>query len=266
MHDEVRMSRQRTPALCDAAPLRVLIRMPRRHPPAARPPLRAWTLSAVCLALAACGPRGSGVPRPVREPAGANVERAYYDVTGGSMGELLASLKEQGRAATQSDSNFARTTWTVTWTGQWAPAPGDTLCAVVSSSVRLESRMALPRWRPAPGAPSGLATDWAGFVRKLAGHENGHLVTAVAAAREVDAQLEHLRGGCATMEAAARAAIDRVVAHFRLADEDYDRRTAYGALQGAVWPPRTSPRLRIPGPQDAIRAPPSHATRDGGRP
>ena len=228
--------------------------------------MRVWIASTVCLALAACGPRGPNAPRLVREPAGANVERVYYDVLGGSVGELLASLKEQGRTATQSDSNFARTTWTVTWTGEWAPAPGDTLCAVTSSSVGLESRMALPRWRPSPGAPSGLASDWAGFVRRLVGHENGHLATAVAAAREVDARLEHLRGPCATMEASARAAIDSVVATFRVADEDYDRRTAYGALQGAVWPPRTSPRLRIPGPHDAIRAPPSHATRDQARP
>src|SRR6185436_20283772 len=104
-------------------------------------------------------------------------------------------------------------------------------------------------------------TDWARFVRSLTGHENGHLVTAVAAARGVDERLRQLRGGCGAMEAAARATIDSVVASFRVADADYDRRTGYGARQGAVWPPRTSPRLRIPGPQDAVRAPPSHATR-----
>jgi predicted secreted Zn-dependent protease len=227
--------------------------------------MRVLIASTVCIALAACGLRGSAAPRAVREPAGANVEREYYDVIGASVGELLASLKETAGAATQTDSNFARTTWTVTWTGQWAPPQGDTLCAVTSSSVQLESRMALPRWRPAPGASAGLAADWAGFVRKLAGHENGHLVTAVAAAREVDEQLKRLRGDCGTMESAARATIDSVVASFRVADEDYDRRTAYGALQGAVWPLRTSPRLRIPGPQDAIRAPPN-TTRDPARP
>jgi predicted secreted Zn-dependent protease len=227
--------------------------------------MRVWIASIVCipLALAACAPRG---PRPVREPAGANVRREYYEVMGGSVGELLASLKERGRTATQTDSNFARTTWTVTWTGEWAPASGDTLCAVTSSSARLESRMALPRWRPAPGAPSGLASDWASFVRKLTGHENGHLATAVAAARQVHEQLRYLRGDCRMMEAAARAKIDSVVASFRAVDEDYDRRTAYGAQQGAVWPPRTSPRLRIPGPQDAVRAPPVPAARDQSRP
>lgn len=228
--------------------------------------MRVLLASILCLAAVACGPRGPGAPRPVREPAGANVQREYYDVMGGSVGEVLASLKEQGRAATQTDSNFARTTWTVTWTGEWAPASGDTLCAVTASSVRLESRMALPRWRPAPGAPSGLATDWAGFVRKLAGHENGHLATAVAAARQVDEQLRHLRDGCGTMEAAARAKIDSVVASFRLVDEDYDRRTGFGARQGAVWPPSTSPRLRIPGSQDAIHAPTNTASAGEGRP
>jgi len=67
--------------------------------------------SILCLAVAAaCGPRGSTVPRPVREPEGANVERAFYDVRGASVGELLAALKQAAPQATQTDSNFARTT------------------------------------------------------------------------------------------------------------------------------------------------------------
>jgi len=227
--------------------------------------MRIRLASTACLAvvLAACAPRGAAALRPVREPAGANVERAYYDVEGASEGELLASLKENAGTATQTDSNFARTTWTVTWTGEWAPVAGDTLCATTSSTVRLESRMALPRWRPAAGGSTGLATDWARFVRSLTGHENGHLANAVEAARQVDERLKLLRAGCGTMESAARATIDSVVAGFRAIDEDYDRRTANGALQGAVWPPRTSPRMRIPGPQDVIRSPPANVVNDG---
>lgn len=227
--------------------------------------MRTRNASTACLALAlaACAPRGAAALRPVREPAGANVERAYYDVEGASAGELLASLKENAGTATQTDSNFARTTWTVTWTGEWAPAPGDTLCATTSSTVRLESRMALPRWRASPGGSGSLATDWARFVRSLTGHENGHLATAVAAAREVEERLKLLRGGCGTMEAAARATIDSVVASFRAVDADYDRRTGNGALQGAVWPPRTTPRMRIPGPQEVIRSPPTNVANDG---
>jgi predicted secreted Zn-dependent protease len=225
--------------------------------------MRVLIASTLCLALAACTPRGPAAPHPVRAPEGANVEREYYDVMGATVGELLASLKEKGRTATQTDSNFARTTWTVVWTGQWAPAAGDTLCATTSSTARLESRMALPRWRPSPGASAGLAQDWSRFVRNLARHEHGHLVNAVAAARQVEEQLKRLRGDCGTMEAAARAAIDSVVASFRVLDEEYDRLTAYGARQGAVWPPRTSPRLRVPGPHDAIRAPPRPTARQG---
>lgn len=228
--------------------------------------MRLLIASALCVVLAACLPRGDPALRPVHEPAGANVERVYYDVVGASAGELLASLKERGRAATQTDSNFARTTWTVVWTGEWAPAEGDTLCATTSSVVRLESRMALPRWRPSPGASGGLAHDWSRFVRKLAGHENGHLATAVAAAKQVEERLRQLRAHCGTMEAAAHATIDSIVASFRAIDEEYDRRTSFGALQGAVWPPRTSPRLRIPGPEEAVRAPPNPATSASGRP
>ena len=203
-----------------------------------------------CLAVAACGPRGPAC-RAVRA-AGANVERVYYDVMGGSAGELLASLKEQGRTATQSDSNFARTTWTVTWTGEWAPAPGDTLCAVTSSSVGLESRMALPRWRPSPGAPSGLASDWASFVRRLVGHENGHLATAVAAARGWRAARAPARTAAGMMRR-RRAQVDRG-RELPPVRETTTVRTASCAA-GRVWPPSTSPRLLIPGCRTPSRAP-----------
>lgn len=229
--------------------------------------MRLLIASAVCLLIIACVPPRERAPHPVREPAGANVQRVYYDVVGASTGELLASLKERGRTATQTDSNFARTTWTVVWTGQWAPAEGDSLlCATTSSVARLESQMALPRWQPSPGASGGLAHDWSRFVRNLTGHENGHLVTAVAAAKQVEEQLKGLRAQCGTMEAAAHATIDSIVASFRLIDEDYDRRTSYGAAQGAVWPPRTSPRLRIPGPEEAVRVAPNPAMPDNRRP
>ncbi|HKP74902.1 MAG TPA: DUF922 domain-containing protein [Longimicrobiaceae bacterium] len=223
--------------------------------------------SFLCVAIlalaAACRPRAAELPRPVHEPAGANVERAFYDVRGGTMGELLASLKQQAPAATQTDSNFARTTWTVTWDGQWAPAAGDSLCAVTTSRVSLESRMALPRWRPSPGAPGDLSTDWSRFVRNLTGHENGHLVTAVAAAEKVEESLATLRGPCDAMHDRAQAAMDSIVASFRAVDDDYDRKTAFGALQGAVWPPRTSPRLRVPGPEDPVKLAPSEGPRPG---
>jgi len=222
--------------------------------------MRVRLASILFLALAAgCHPSAGSAPRPVSEPVGANVERAFYDVSGGSVGELLASLKQHAPAATQTDSNFARTTWSLTWDGEWAPAAGDSLCAVTTSKVRLESRMALPRWRPSAGTSGGLSTDWSKFVRNLVGHENGHLATAVDAAREVEQGLGRLRGPCGAMHARAQAAIDSIVASFRLVDQEYDRRTGFGALQGAVWPPRTSPSLRIPGPEEAVRARPNPA-------
>lgn len=228
--------------------------------------MRVRLASILCFFFAAaCGPSGPGAPRPVREPAGANVERDFYPVSGGSVGELLASLKQHAPAATQTDSNFARTTWSLTWDGEWAPATGDSVCAVTTSRVRLESRMALPRWRPEPGAPGDLATDWSKFVRSLTGHENGHLATAVSAAREVEEGLRRLRSPCDAMHQRAEAAMDSIVASFRLVDEEYDRRTGFGALQGAVWPPRTSPRFRIPGPEEAVHAPPN-GVHEGGRP
>jgi hypothetical protein len=69
------------------------------------------------------------------------------------------------------------------------------------------------------------------------------------------------------METAARAEIDSIVAAFHSVDEAYDLQTRYGALQGAVWPPRTSPNLRTPNPgEDIIRSRPPRAANVPDRP
>lgn len=203
-------------------------------------------------------------PRGIPDPPEAHAEHRYYEVSGGSAGELLVSLRQLAPAATQTDSNFARTTWTVVWHGEWSPARDGSGCEIVSSTTALESQVALPKWKPAPGATPGLAADWSEFARALASHENGHLQNAVAAAHEVDTELKLLRAAsCDVMESTARAEIDRIVATFRLLDEGYDYRTRNGAVQGAVWPPQNNPNLRAGGTQGPIREP-EHAPGSNG--
>jgi len=194
------------------------------------------------------------LPRAVHTPPEAHLEYRYYDVIGSSVGELMASLQQGGPEATSTRIYFARTSWTVEWHGDWAPDSAG--CKVIGSRTRLESQMALPRWRSA-GASADVAADWSVFVRNLSMHEHGHVENAVAASREVDSRLRNLeRPSCDTMEAAARATIDSIVAVFRAQDEAYDERTRHGEVQGAVWPPRAARNLRQPGSNDVFRDPP----------
>jgi len=208
---------------------------------------------AVCLFAAACA-TSAGRARPVRPPAEANLQHRYYRVSGASVGELMASMQSSAPEATQTGTYFARTTWTVEWHGDWTAA--DSACRVISSQTRLESQMALPRWE-ATAASADLVADWNQFVRSLALHENGHVLNAVAASREVDSRLRSLQApSCDVMEATARATIDSVIAVFRAQDEAYDARTRHGEAQGAVWPPRAARNLRQPGPGEVFRNPP----------
>ncbi|HYH82074.1 MAG TPA: DUF922 domain-containing protein [Longimicrobium sp.] len=204
---------------------------------------------AVCLFAAACA--FTQRPRPVDIPAEANLHHRYYRVAGGSVGELLASLQSAAPEATQTDTYFARTTWTVIWQGDWTAA--DSTCGVISSHTRLESQMALPRWETTGGS-ADLTSDWNNFVRSLALHESGHVLNAVAASREVDSRLRNLRApSCDVMEVTARATIDSVVAVFRAQDAAYDARTRHGEVQGAVWPPRAARNMRQPGAGEVFR-------------
>lgn len=214
-------------------------------------PMRTAFVLAGCALLAACALHR---PRPVRMPPEANLEYRYYDVLGGSAGELMAALQSAAPETTPGGTYFAKTTWTVTWHGEWtADSVG---CKVITSQTELASQMALPRWR-ATGASADLTSDWNTFLRNLSLHEHGHVENAVSATREVDSRLRNLeRPSCEGMEAAARATIDSVVAVFRGHDEAYDDRTRHGEVQGAVWPPRAARNLRQPGPTEVIRDPP----------
>ncbi len=209
---------------------------------------------AACLLAAACA-LSRGNARAVHTPPEANLQRRYYRVAGSSVGELTASLESAAPEATQTGTYFARTTWTVVWHGDWAAA--DSACRVIASQTRLESQMALPRWE-ATGASADLTADWNTFVRNLALHENGHVLNAVAASREVDSRLRSLQApSCGVMEATARTTIDSVIAVFRAQDEAYDARTRHGEAQGAVWPPRAARNLRQPGAGEIFRNPPT---------
>lgn len=190
----------------------------------------------------------------VRMPHEANLVYRYYEVSGGSVGELTAALQAASPEVTRTGTFFAKTTWTVVWDGEWTA--DSTACRILRSQTKLESQMALPRWETT-GASADLASDWNAFVRNLTLHEHGHVVNAVAASREVDTRLRNLeRPSCDGMEAAARATIDSIVAVFRAQDEAYDARTKHGEAQGAVWPPRAARNMRQPGPNEAFRNPP----------
>jgi len=214
---------------------------------------------ALCMAVLAAACALPGQPRLIHTPAEANLQYRYYDVAGTSAGELMASLQQSSPEVTPTATYFARTTWMVEWHGDWTSTPAGS-CRIVTSRTRLESRMAMPRWR-VTGASADLTADWNAFVRNLTLHEHGHLQNAVAASREVDSRLKSLeRPSCDGMESAARATIDSVVAVFRLQDEAYDERTRHGEAQGAVWPPRAARGMRQPGPTDAFRDPPTRTT------
>jgi predicted secreted Zn-dependent protease len=210
---------------------------------------------AACALAAACAlPSDVGRRPRIQMPPEANLQMRYYDVSGGTAGELMAALQQFGPGATDTGAFFAKTSWTVIWHGDWAPGPDG--CAIVSSQTQLESQMAIPRWRTT-AASADLAADWKNFVRNLEAHERGHVVNAVRASRAVDDGLRHLSlPACDGMEAAARARIDSIVASFRLVDEEYDARTRHGASQGAVWPPRATRNMQQPGPGEVFHNPP----------
>ena len=207
----------------------------------ARIPLLAACASAVLAGCTASSGGGTGdrpEPPPPNAPATANTTYAYYEVTGNTMGELLASMHRQ-----RPPEGYGVTRSFFSWTTRWEPVAG--VCRITEARVSLRTEVTLPRWEPGPDASPGLVSQWRTFVENVRLHENGHLEIAVAAKYAVERELRRVQApSCMTVQGAGNQAAERVLSEYRARQRAYDARSRHGATQGAVW--RTPPPPAAP--------------------
>jgi predicted secreted Zn-dependent protease len=176
-------------------------------------------------------------------PAGASVQNlvSYYDVTGRTSDEVLASLLRDSPRINEVPV-FALTEWEVSWQLRHTKRVGK--CRLEQPQIQLTIRTTLPRFKTAGDAPAELQSLWRSFVVALVAlgiHEAGHKnlgLLAVAAVADTLRALQHNRDySCDSLVTGADQAAHSRLQQFYEMNAEYDATTMHGGTQGAVWPP-----------------------------
>jgi predicted secreted Zn-dependent protease len=191
-----------------------------------------------CAASAPAGGAAEAPGAPVDAPGSPVIVRRavaqyeFYDVPGSTAGELAAEMDELGPVV-EGRPALAATFWDVGWTYQTEEAAG--LCVIRRVDMRLDVRVALPRWTPPASASPLLVADWNRFVRAVSEHEAGHVDLAAEAARRVRSRLTGMSGpSCAALQARASEEGDKIIAEYRERNRQFDERPGNEAEK---WPP-----------------------------
>jgi predicted secreted Zn-dependent protease len=156
-----------------------------------------------------------------------NAAIVYYDISGSTESELRAQLDALGPTGYDGYKGDATTNWFISW--DW-PGYGNSVCDLSAATVSLTVEVTFPRWTPPEDAGTDLVDRWAGYTRRLAEHERGHVDFVAANYESVTDAIK--AATCETAEAAAQEALASIRQH----DTDYDAETDHGATQGAVFP------------------------------
>ncbi|MGH8492957.1 MAG: DUF922 domain-containing protein [Moraxellaceae bacterium] len=187
------------------------------------------TLTLAPVSLSAALAPGSSTPfitntrQDILEIRIPDADMDYYDVNGGSTGEIREALN-RGHAHGSFDGY---TGWNVRWA--W-PGFGKSDCDLSAASLDTSVRVRLPRWQPPREADAALVLKWNSYLGNLARHEQGH----VQLAQHGFAKMQQILQASTCDEADAK--LNVVLSEMRQADLRYDAETHHGTTQGAKFP------------------------------
>lgn len=166
-----------------------------------------------------------------------SVRYDFYPIAGATATELRRQMMQQSPVSDAEGRSFdALTSWEVYWNFRYRRTGKG--CAARSVNTRLNVVFTLPQWKIPRSASSELQTEWNDYIQALKLHEEGHKKNGVDAAEAVLRALHQLPEypNCQQLEKAAKQTADQVIAIFNQRDVEYDRATAHGRTQGAVFP------------------------------
>lgn len=159
------------------------------------------------------------------------VSTKYYAFTGQTVPAMRASINRV-RPGNQDGSAWGTVNWS------WHRVIGsDGRCSFDRTQVTLREAFVMPRWASRAGAPADVQATWDTYLARLWLHEKGHQTLSQKAANAVAFQLAHMgsQSTCPRLDAAANRAATAIMRRQQVAQAAYDKRTAHGATQGAVF-------------------------------
>lgn len=185
------------------------------------------TVAAIALSVAA------GLVPAVAGPAVSETV-ANYQVAGTTTSDLRAAMNAAGPLDQNEGRRYdAHTRADIHWTFTFAQTAGG--CRIGDVKTSVNATYTVPSWLAGPKADGAARTKWASYRAALMEHERGHTRLAVATAQRIETAIRAAapRATCAELTAAANSIASNIIRNDR-SQQDYDRATRHGAVQGAV--------------------------------
>lgn len=181
-------------------------------------------------------------PRPGICTSHSNVvENArHYEFFGSREADAGSSLRQRLLVTTDYQGRQRRftgqTDWHIEWRACFEPSGGR--CRIGGVTTTVHVTYTLPRWADRDEAPPQLRDRWDRYVTSLAAHEKGHGAIASEVARLIEAALvgRDDENGCETLNVQSTAIVEDVMQRGEAMQREYDRVTAHGGRQGALFP------------------------------
>jgi predicted secreted Zn-dependent protease len=123
----------------------------------------------------------------------------------------------------------ALTVWSVQWE-YTEEITGDMACTVINARVNSNAIVILPHWTDPQTAPYAYIQRWREYMEGISRHEANHVRLLQENVGRITEAI--LRSDCADAERAAQTAYNEIVE----IEDDYDRETEHGRLEGIQFP------------------------------
>ena len=159
------------------------------------------------------------------EPA-LQAQTQQFDVTGNTTDAIRASLNRHRQHSSSQ----------VQWHFNWQSTPGQ--CRITDVSTEVTVTAHTPLLQPDPQRPHAVQQQWDRYLLALQAHQEGHIELALEHARQIEQGIAALppMSRCDELQQAANATGQRILSALSEANQEYDKRTQQGALEGATFP------------------------------
>lgn len=160
----------------------------------------------------------------------------HYEIRGSSARQLRAQMSVLGTKWSDGKVYDARTDWHVRWNHGYRRSKSG--CSIASVRTTVSVTYTYPKWVDRLSGPAHLRAKWDNYMAALTQHERGHRDIAVDAAERIEQAIASLgpMKSCDELGKAANTLGHRIVDEYKRKEVDYDRETAHGRSQGAVFP------------------------------
>ena len=153
-----------------------------------------------------------------------------YDVSGGSVAELRASIRQNGPTGEDGKRADAITSWTQSL--RYRAIKTEAGCAVAALETRVEIVVTLPRWSTRQ-VGTYLSELWDRYIAALDRHEQGHVDLAHRAATTIHQRLLRLTAPtCPKLDELINSTRRALLDEMEQEQAEFDRATKHGAADG----------------------------------